>query len=234
MAMKVRKLGYPEQHLGPKKITSDYDGLGRLKRALSYIPSGSRAFAQDLIAKHEQFGGWTERQSPYVLQLILRAREEYRRLHPREEAKSPTPGNGLPRLSPEGVRGLFKLFDAASAVKKKPFLLLMAEHVPVRLIPGREPGTLAAFDRDMTGSDAFMGTITTTGGLNLRPGRLPMAQALADAASRLGEDPATAAKRYGDAEAHCCFCARALTDERSVTAGYGPICAGYYNLPWGA
>lgn len=31
----------------------------------------------------------------------------------------------------------------------------------------------------------------------------------------------------------CCFCALLLTDPRSIFAGYGPICAAHYGLPWG-
>jgi len=26
---------------------------------------------------------------------------------------------------------------------------------------------------------------------------------------------------------------RGLDDERSVSVGYGPVCAGHYGLPWG-
>jgi len=31
----------------------------------------------------------------------------------------------------------------------------------------------------------------------------------------------------------CCYCAHPLTDQRSLDAGYGPICAERYALPWG-
>jgi hypothetical protein len=31
----------------------------------------------------------------------------------------------------------------------------------------------------------------------------------------------------------CVFCSRTLTDDRSKGAGYGPVCAGKHNLPWG-
>lgn len=37
----------------------------------------------------------------------------------------------------------------------------------------------------------------------------------------------------GHARGCCMFCARELTDERSVVKSYGPICAGRYGLPWG-
>lgn len=31
----------------------------------------------------------------------------------------------------------------------------------------------------------------------------------------------------------CCFCGAALTDDRSLLAGYGPVCAQRWGLPWG-
>jgi len=46
-------------------------------------------------------------------------------------------------------------------------------------------------------------------------------------------DPAAVAAAYGHATGNCCFCARDLSDERSTSVGYGPICAGRYGLPWG-
>ena len=47
------------------------------------------------------------------------------------------------------------------------------------------------------------------------------------------EDPAKAAKLSGQATGECCFCGRFLETNESVNAGYGPICADRYGLPWG-
>lgn len=41
------------------------------------------------------------------------------------------------------------------------------------------------------------------------------------------------AARFGKTHAHCVFCVRPLTDERSLTVGYGPDCAANRDLPWG-
>lgn len=41
------------------------------------------------------------------------------------------------------------------------------------------------------------------------------------------------AKAWGDATHHCIYCGLELTDDRSITAGYGPKCASNYGLPWG-
>lgn len=48
-------------------------------------------------------------------------------------------------------------------------------------------------------------------------------------------DMATAddAARFGKTHAHCVYCVRPLTDERSLTVGYGETCAATRGLPWG-
>lgn len=41
------------------------------------------------------------------------------------------------------------------------------------------------------------------------------------------------AKAFGDLYGHCVFCGLELSDDRSITAGYGPTCAEHRGLPWG-
>lgn len=48
-----------------------------------------------------------------------------------------------------------------------------------------------------------------------------------------GDALATFASEYGHAHGHCVFCALELSDQRSVTAGYGETCAEKRGLPWG-
>ena len=38
---------------------------------------------------------------------------------------------------------------------------------------------------------------------------------------------------YGLATFHCCFCSKDITTVESKAAGYGPVCAANYGLPWG-
>ena len=60
-----------------------------------------------------------------------------------------------------------------------------------------------------------------------------MSRAEAEALRGILEAPLQRAVAAGHETGNCCFCGRELTDERSVSAGYGPICAGHYGLPWG-
>ena len=47
------------------------------------------------------------------------------------------------------------------------------------------------------------------------------------------EDFASFAGSFGMKTGNCCFCMKGLTDARSTSKGYGPVCATHYNLPWG-
>lgn len=46
-------------------------------------------------------------------------------------------------------------------------------------------------------------------------------------------DPVQAVQRFAALTGQCSFCRLPLTDERSVSVGYGNICARNYHLPWG-
>ena len=54
-----------------------------------------------------------------------------------------------------------------------------------------------------------------------------------DIVKKIERDPLAYAHAHGLKTGRCCFCSRKLTDPRSVTSGYGPVCAKRYALPWG-
>lgn len=56
---------------------------------------------------------------------------------------------------------------------------------------------------------------------------------MADALSKLAFDPIGTVAAYGQLSGRCCFCAIELTDEKSTSMGYGPVCAKKWMLPWG-
>lgn len=56
------------------------------------------------------------------------------------------------------------------------------------------------------------------------------AQRRAGAGRKITADEAAA---FGHATGCCVYCARDLTDDRSVEVGYGPVCAAKHDLPWG-
>jgi hypothetical protein len=48
--------------------------------------------------------------------------------------------------------------------------------------------------------------------------------------SSLAKDPVAVASAHGKMTGRCCFCNKHLTDEKSVAAGYGPVCAEHFGL----
>lgn len=126
---------------------------------------------------------------------------------------------------------LFALLTAAKAHLKRPFILVASPLGDLRLTLSRDGQGVHVTCKALTPD--YLGTV--------RNGRLfPNGQAigldvpaLTAALAVMAADPAAAAAAYGHAKGTCCFCARDLTDGRSVAVGYGPICAEHYGLPWG-
>ena len=81
-------------------------------------------------------------------------------------------------------------------------------------------------------NDKYVGKITPVGVLIARDGYYKMgAQAILDDMVATGVE--TYVLSYGKKSGNCCLCSRKLTDERSLDAGVGPICAKRYDIQWG-
>lgn len=127
--------------------------------------------------------------------------------------------------------GVIKLFDNAKSHLKYPKIRLTAGDNPVVLaVAGNRakfPGTINVSDGGPWGDNVWYGRIT-------REGKLEKSRSTTFEVIRvlkaLAKDPAKVAEAYGKKYGYCCFCARELTDDRSVAAGYGPVCADHYGL----
>lgn len=129
---------------------------------------------------------------------------------------------------------LFTLLQEARANGlKRPFILTAGGPFdPVRLSLSRDGEAVYIVDK---ASDLYLGAVRD--GKFLPSGKASLAASdktalVADLAA-MAADPAGKAAAYGHATGCCCFCARELTDQRSIAVGYGPICADHYGLPWG-
>jgi hypothetical protein len=83
---------------------------------------------------------------------------------------------------------------------------------------------------DALNNGEYVGRLESTGTIVISAERLARFK---DTLALLEKDPVQAAVAYGHAIGNCAFCARQLTDDRSVAVGYGPVCAERYGLPWG-
>lgn len=99
----------------------------------------------------------------------------------------------------------------------------------------RAPGTVNVTDGKPYGSNKWFGRVTTKGEWHkstLSNGA-ETDTAIVALLSEFAANPAKVAQVYGTLTGSCCFCAKELTDARSVSVGYGPVCADHYSLPWG-
>lgn len=131
--------------------------------------------------------------------------------------------------------GVLELFARARAHLKYPKIHLSFAGNPLRLhVAGeRSKHAGAILLTDGTGfGGKFYGKVLPDGRAEIRvqPNRDELVKVLRS----LAEHPAEVAAQYGHLTGNCCFCHKTLTDERSTSVGYGPVCAEHFGLPWGS
>jgi hypothetical protein len=134
------------------------------------------------------------------------------------------------------MTGLRSMFDHAAAKLKRPAILLTVGQGPKRTqvkvsLCGKQsktPGAIAVAGPHYGG--AYYGKVV---GNMFEPGRndTPLVR---DLLRRLSLEPEKVAAEQGKLTGKCCFCNRALDDERSTAVGYGPNCAEKFHLNWGS
>jgi hypothetical protein len=200
------------------------ENINVLVAALPALKAKDQDFAASLIAQHAK-KGLSPKQWYWVNELANRANK--------------------PDAAPAGtqvgsVKAIVELLDTAKAHLKRPAILVHANGQDLRLniagMTAKVPGSInvCSVEKDSTGTRAWFGRVTREG--EFQPSRKYDATtqtAVAAALTALANDPAKAAADYGHLTGVCCFCAKQLTDERSVSVGYGPVCAKHFALPWG-
>lgn len=178
-----------------------------------------REFAVSLIEQFQRRGSLSEKQLPWLEKLLARAKGE------EKPAAAPASQDG-------GIvfTKITEMFDKAAESLKAPrvqFSSTSGEFLVRRAKPdSRNPGHLyVVFGGDYVGKIAPNGRFWPT-----RECPKAVEQALVE----FNKNPQQVAAAYGQSTGNCCFCARELTDPRSVEVGYGPICADRFGLPWGA
>jgi len=161
-----------------------------------------------------------------------------------------------PQAAPVAVGsldGIIALFDRAAKHLKFPAVVLdvpgFADGIRISRAGSRAklPGTLnvvAGARDDSEYGRTWYGRVTLDGQYSPSRDSVP---AIAEALKAFAADPVQVATKFGKVKrmqiaqadgtyklvGQCCFCRKALTDERSTAVGYGKICAGHYGLPWG-
>jgi hypothetical protein len=139
----------------------------------------------------------------------------------------------------DNVAGIVELIGAGALHLKHPKVLFQAGGMTLRLsIAGersRYPGSVNVTSTDR-GFDArtWYGRVMPDGAFHAKEGiDSALHTQIVIALRELAANPASVAASYGRKFGRCCFCSLTLSDERSVSVGYGPICADHYGLAWG-
>jgi len=135
------------------------------------------------------------------------------------------------------LKGIYGLFENVGDKLKYPKITFETESLgKVRIQRAGErskyTGTLNITDGGPFGSNKWYGRVNLDG--TFTAGRELLTDGMAKFLKDFSKDPVRMAKQYGEESGNCCFCHRKLTDKRSTDAGYGPVCADNYELPWGA
>ena len=166
------------------------------------------SFAGSLSAAIAQYGSLTEKQ-------LQAARGMQAKLAANAEAKAAekVAGAAIVDLSP--IREMFEM-AVANGYKKPAY---RAEGLKITRAPntGRNPGALYVVSDE---TDEYLGKIIGTQ-YSGKP---------AVALAAISADPKGAAIRYGQRTGTCSCCGRLLTNEGSIEAGIGPICATKWGL----
>lgn len=200
------------------------ENIAPLVAALPSLKERDQAFASSLIAQHAK-KGLSPKQWYWVGELASRA----------------TKVDAAPAGTQVGsVSAIVELLDTAKKHLKYPAILVHANDQDFRLniagMTAKVPGSINVLgvEKDSSGMRPWYGRVTREG--EFQPSRKfdsDTQTAIANALIALANDPAKAAADYGHLTGSCCFCAKTLTDDRSVSVGYGPVCAGHFGLPWG-
>ena len=133
------------------------------------------------------------------------------------------------------VAALVALFDRAAAHLKFPKVRLQVGEQKVVLSRcgprSQYTGAINVTDGERFGENVFFGRIDSDSGEWGTTRKVT--DEVRDLVIEFAADPAKVAARHGHLTGSCCFCGQGLTDARSTSVGYGPVCAQRYELPWG-
>lgn len=134
------------------------------------------------------------------------------------------------------LSAIYQMFDHAASKLKHPAIVLGEGENEIRLSIAGEtakiPGSINVTTAGSFESRTWYGRITKDGAFTTSA-KVNVPDAVADMLRNFASNPVRVAAEHGRRTGNCCFCNRVLRTKESVSAGYGPICADKFNLPWG-
>ncbi len=200
-------------------------------------PERTRTLAWDLISKADYYKKLSDKQMDLIRSLIARAT---------------TPPDRRETIDIGHLGGVVQLFDKAKKHLKFPAIVLNIgsddDGTPylVRLYPAGEqasvPGAINVTEYDDAKAkyeQLWYGRILRNGKFEISPkvqrdeNAKSNVEFAVEQLKAFADDPVGVAAAHGQLTGRCCFCHLPLRDERSTAVGYGPTCAGNWELPWG-
>ena len=177
-------------------------------------------FARSLVTNFNKYGRLSDKQMYFVDQIVARA-----------EAPVPVEQAGV-QLSVDAIQKMFK--NAAQKLRR---IKITLKDSSGQKVVFKKAGPMSKYADQIMISDGgaygvafFFGRIDTEGKF------MPTARAT-DAVKALvqefAQNPEDVGGKYGRLTGACCFCSKGLDDQRSLTVGYGPVCAKNFGLKWG-
>lgn len=171
-------------------------------------------FAQSLASSFSRFGKLSPKQEIWAMRLAT------------EQPKPVTTAS-------IDFAAIGSMFNHAGSRLKYPKVRLSVNGQNVRLsragANSKNPGCLYITDGEEFGNNKYFGKIAPDGmftsGRDFNPDILNLLR-------EFEANPLSAAASYGKLTGCCSFCGKRLTEERSTSAGYGPVCAETYGLAW--
>jgi len=191
-----------------------------LEAVISKLSVRDRDFAGDLLSNFRRWGKLSEKQLQWVDTLTQRA------TNPQPAPKAEVTVD---------VQRIQELFDrAATKLRRVRISLQDTAGNPVVFARAgkmsKYAGQIMLTDGRPFGENKFYGRIDVDG--KFYPTR-HAGKDVVNLVSEFAANPEEVAGRYGRLTGGCCFCAHPLKDNRSLSVGYGPICADRFGLNWG-
>jgi hypothetical protein len=198
---------------------TDLELCDALQAAMPQLSAKDQEFALSLITSVRRYGSATQKQRFWLETLPTRANG----------------GGERQKFAIGDMAGIMRLFDKARQHLKAPAVVLQGEGGEIRLsVAGeaaRAPGTINVAENKGYGESKWFGRILLDGQFEVSPRETPPAW-LTGLLSDFAESPARVAAEHGKLTGKCCFCNKALTDERSTAVGYGAKCSSNFGVPY--
>ncbi len=215
---------------GPKIVESSFTD----REAIDSLRGSDSTFAADLIRQHDASRRpLSVVQMAWIHVLAVEAQPSQPTAPPAVQTPPVAAQTAEMVTDDDGMVKIVAMFKKAGSTLKAPKIRLQdgsGRTYQLRLAGPyqRYPGTVNV----TTGrGSVWLGRIMEDG-LFLPTRHDPLPDGLVDLLAAFAADPASVARKYGGLTGRCCFCGLTLTDPRSTTAGYGPVCAVNYSLPY--